>query len=557
MSRLLQNVIVAHRCRSTHHFIAMEALNLIDGPDADAWRDLLLSEHMWMLEGAKAPDSDFKDFKNHVLHVSDGGWGGAQDAATEWYGRAVEAFRNRKWGQGAYALGVLSHYYSDPCQPFHTGQTEEEGSIHRAVEWSIAKSRDEIVRRIEAQGYPDVPAGNGPGFVADMVMEGAKRSHPHYQTFIDHYDIHVGVKNPPAGLDETMLEAIADLCAYATKGISVLFSRAVAEAGVKPKKVNLTLQGYLSTLDVPLRWVTKKMADAADKATVAAMYKELQETGKVIKKLPDDDKAIRKVHARDVLRKPIAELDAQPLQPTGTKHVPRTAAPEPVAAETKAAAPAPAIAEPAAPAPAEEQVIDETIFETSEEPAITDEAPEDKATGGEDESSYAEIDAALAELETTDNTETEDDDEVEVIISEDSDLTLDSDVVDAPSIGPKTAERLATIGITTIADLLDANPMDSADALDSGYITPEAFADWQDQARLKMAMPSLRVHDVQILVGAGYRSLDAVANASASELLEASMSFVETPEARRIISGKSAPDAEEIEEWIGLAQDAG
>ena len=90
---LLQNVIVAHRCRSTHHFMAMEALNLIDGPDAQDWRNLLLSEHMWLLEGAKAPDTDFKDFKNHVLHVSEGNWGGAQDAATEWYGRSVEALR--------------------------------------------------------------------------------------------------------------------------------------------------------------------------------------------------------------------------------------------------------------------------------------------------------------------------------------------------------------------------------------------------------------------------------------------------------------------------------
>ena len=99
--------------------------------------------------------------------------------------------------------------------------------------------------------------------------------------------------------------------------------------------------------------------------------------------------------------------------------------------------------------------------------------------------------------------------------------------------------------------------MDSADALDTGYITPESFADWQDQARLKMALPSLRVHDVQILVGAGYRSLEAVANASASELLKASMAFVETPEARRIISGSSAPDAEEIDSWIGMAKEVG
>ncbi|MEM5515815.1 DUF4332 domain-containing protein [Henriciella sp. AS95] len=560
---LLQNVIVAHRCRSTHHFIAMEALNLIDGPDAEDWRNLLVSEHMWLLEGAKAPDTDFKDFKNHVLHVSEGNWGGAQDAATEWYGRAVEALRARKWNDAAYALGVMSHYFSDPCQPFHTGQTEEEGSIHRAVEWSIAKSRDEIVRRIEAKGYPDIEAGDGPGFVADMVLAGAQRSHPHYETFIDHYDIHVGAKNPPAGLDDTMLDAIADLCAYATKGIATLYVRAIKEAKVKPKKVSLKLQGYLATLDIPIRWVTKKMDNAADKAIVARMYKELQETGKVIKTLPDDDKAIRKVHARDVLRKPIAELDAELPKPTGTKHTPRIEeTEEPVAkavVDTPAEAPEATETEPvetAAPAPVAEP---EPEITPEPEPVLEREPTPEPVLRETSEPEPEPI------IETTAEEEDEpapaaassDSDDDEIIISEDSDLTLDSDVVDAPSIGPKTAERLATIDITTVADLLDADPMVSADALDSGYITPESFADWQDQTRLKMAMPSLRVHDVQILVGAGYRSVESVANASASDLLAASMSFVETPEARRMISGSSAPNPEEIDGWIGLAKEAG
>ncbi len=527
MSSLLQNVIVAHRCRSTHHFMAMEALNLMNGPDADAWRDLLLVEHMSLLTGAKAPDAEFKDFRNHVLHVSEGEWGGARDAAAEWYGKSVEALRDRQWSMAAYALGVLSHYFSDPCQPFHTGQTEEEGSIHRAVEWSIAKSRAEICRRIEAKGYPDVPAGDGPGFVSDMVLEGAKRSHPHYQTFIDHYDIHAGVKDPPAGLDDTMLDAIADLCAYATKGMAVLYERAFAEAGVKPKKVNLTLHGYLSTLDIPVHWVAKKMDDAGDRKTVTAMYKELQETGKVIRKLPDDDKAIRRLHARQVLRVPIKQLDAQPAKPTGARHTPRTG-----------------IAEPLSPAPAEvieaepEAKAAETIPVTPAPKPVT--APEKSAPDTTPET------APIAA-----GTGAED-----VFIASDSGLTLDSDVVDAPSIGPKTADRLATIGITTVADLLDANPMDSADALDTGYITAESFADWQDQTRLKMAMPSLRVHDVQILVGANIRTVEDLASTSVKELLAASMAFVETPEARRIIAGSSAPDEAEVEGWIGLAKAA-
>ncbi|HRK68599.1 MAG TPA: zinc dependent phospholipase C family protein, partial [Hyphomonas sp.] len=186
---LLERVIRNHRCRSTHHYIAFDALSLIGGEEGEAWKSLFLVHHEHLLEGAKAPDAKFKDFKNHVLHVGEGEWGGARAAATEWYARAVDLLRRKRWSEAAYALGVLSHYYADPIQPFHTGQTEAEGIIHRAVEWSIAKSRPEIDARIEANGYPEIEIPDGLGFVSEMVREGALLSHAHYFTFIDHYDL--------------------------------------------------------------------------------------------------------------------------------------------------------------------------------------------------------------------------------------------------------------------------------------------------------------------------------------------------------------------------------
>ena len=179
-----------------------------------------------------------------------------------WYSEAVCHLKDKKWDKAIYALGVMSHYYADPIQPFHTGQTEEEGAIHRAVEWSIAKSRDTIKAKIDETGYPTVEAGEGPGFVSDMVRAGAEKSHPHYFTLIDHYDIDAGAKNPPAGLDQTLIDVIADLVAYATAGLAVIFERAFAEAGVAAPKVHITVPGYLATLDIPVRWVTKKLDDA-------------------------------------------------------------------------------------------------------------------------------------------------------------------------------------------------------------------------------------------------------------------------------------------------------
>ncbi len=51
------------------------------------------------LEGSKAPDNEFKDFKNHVLHVRDSYWGGAPEKVQNWYGHLVEALRAQDWPQ--------------------------------------------------------------------------------------------------------------------------------------------------------------------------------------------------------------------------------------------------------------------------------------------------------------------------------------------------------------------------------------------------------------------------------------------------------------------------
>ena len=118
---------------------------------------------------------------------------------------------------------------------------------------------------------------------------------------------------------QTLLDIIADLVAYATSGVAVLFERAFAEAGVKPQKFDLDLPGYFAALDIPIRKITKRMSDAKDRKTVEAMYEEFVETGKVIKTLPDDDKKIRALHCKQILRKPIEWLDAMPLRRNDAK----------------------------------------------------------------------------------------------------------------------------------------------------------------------------------------------------------------------------------------------
>ncbi|MEM9226282.1 MAG: DUF4332 domain-containing protein, partial [Pseudomonadota bacterium] len=74
---------------------------------------------------------------------------------------------------------------------------------------------------------------------------------------------------------------------------------------------------------------------------------------------------------------------------------------------------------------------------------------------------------------------------------------------------------------------------------------------------LMLAMPGLRVLDSQILVGAGIRTADALANASTSKVLKAATGFLDTPSGSRILWGaQSNVDEGEVASWIDLAKKA-
>ena len=180
-----------------------------------------------------------------------------------------------------------------------------------------------------------------------------------------------------------------------------------------------------------------------------------------------------------------------------------------------------------------------------------------------------EFDAELAELAAIDLEEADAVSEVEAAMVAEQDfaaeqqasnhlrrdrLTLESAVVDAPSIGRKTAKRLAKASIRTVVDLLDADPEAVAEQLNTGYITAETIIDWQDQAMLMMEVPGLRTHDVQVLVGAGIRSGEDLAKANAFDVFEAAMDFLSTDEGTRIARDDDNLEESEVEEWIDLAK---
>ncbi len=222
---------------------------------------MLKQQSTLLLEGSKDPDNRFKDFKNHVLHVKDGYWGGAPEKVQNWYQHLVAALKESNWSEAAYAAGVLSHYYTDPIQPFHTGQTAAENNIHRAVEWSINRSYDALKRIADrAMRSIDVPVREGEGWLKEMTCDGAEFSHRYYEKLIAHYDITRGVTDPPSGLDDIARKFVAELIAYASTGFARILDRAFTESGVTPPDVELALDTLIATLQIPIKMVQKRLS---------------------------------------------------------------------------------------------------------------------------------------------------------------------------------------------------------------------------------------------------------------------------------------------------------
>ncbi len=133
-------------------------------------------------------------------------------------------------------------------------------------------------------------------------------------------------------------------------------------------------------------------------------------------------------------------------------------------------------------------------------------------------------------------------------------LSRTSPVVDAPSVGPKTAKRLGKLGIRTVVDLLEADPEATAEALDTRHITAEKIVAWQHQSQLMCRVPELLARDAQVLVGCGFTTPEGIASAEAADLYEFAKSYTATAEGTRVLRGSDPPDLERATKWVYWAE---
>ncbi|WP_168566102.1 DUF4332 domain-containing protein [Crateriforma spongiae] len=133
-------------------------------------------------------------------------------------------------------------------------------------------------------------------------------------------------------------------------------------------------------------------------------------------------------------------------------------------------------------------------------------------------------------------------------------LQRSDDVVDAPSIGPRMAERLNAIGIYTVDDLLISDPAKVAEQLDHRRVEAETVLAWQQQATFVCRVPMLRGHDAQLLVLAEITSPEDLVAWDPSELLAIVDPIARGGEGQRILRGGALPDLEEVTGWVEYAR---
>lgn len=134
-------------------------------------------------------------------------------------------------------------------------------------------------------------------------------------------------------------------------------------------------------------------------------------------------------------------------------------------------------------------------------------------------------------------------------------LHRESPIVDAPSIGPKTATKLQAMGIRTVDQFLNMDASQIAARLGNRRITTERIVAWQRQATLVCRIPMLRGHDAQLLVEAGIYEPERLSECEPAWLLSKIDPIAKSSEGKRILRGAKRPDLQEVTDWINWSKE--
>ncbi|MCM2371990.1 DUF4332 domain-containing protein [Aporhodopirellula aestuarii] len=501
-TNLLLSILRAAHCRSTHHHFAIDAIPLVGTPAGERFVGHLLRHHHRYLAGAKDPDVRFRDFQNHVIHVDDGYWGGAPRVAHQWYDRLQRYMRTNRWSDAAHAAGVLSHYFTDPIQPLHTAQTPVEKVLHRPIEWSVTKSYPALFAQWQNDPSRIVfQLSDSPGWLGEAILSSARVAHQHYETLLNHYDLKAGRSNPPAGLDSVSRGCLAQLIGLCVTGWARVIERAALEAESSRNQPipqqGTTLAIVLAGIRTPHQHWIRRIEHKIEQKKITALIDEFEATGTLSKNLPSELRVMEKVRHIYTKEREYNRLRAE--RQTGSTI----------------------------------QILQEGDADVKKINKPTIQAT---ATPQRDETDSAPITIPFVSPQ-----------------SENVRLRVEDPLVDAPSIGSKTAARFAKLGIHSVGDFLAADPVDLAAKLATRWITHDTLRAWRCQAILMCQLPDMLARETQLLVGSGFTTADSIAKSNVEALSQAIQEYASTYSGRRYLRGAEPPDRDRIDTWIGEA----
>ncbi len=505
----LISMLRALHCRSTHHYFAIDALPLVQTDGGKRLAHAILRHHDRYLRGTRDPDLRFRDFQNHVVHVTDGYWGGAPRVAHLWYDRLQKHLRLRRYGDAAHAAGVLSHYFTDPMMPLHTQQCDREKVLHRPIEWSINQSYDEILQLWRDDQTRTVFNLSGKtGWLGEAILHGARFANRSYDPLLDTYDLDRARLHPPDGLGVVARRALSELFGLAITGWARVLERAARDAesstGRPIKKCVLSKSTASAAMRIPTQLRRKRIEHRAEQEAVSRLVSEFQRSGKLIHNLPIEV---------DIVHRVIKVYDDE--RESKKNRLSRRRKIESVEADSVTSQP--------------------TADTRNDYPATIPFAPRRRV---------APLPMQAPARPSS--------------IAKPYRLSLDQSLINAPSMGKKTAERFTSIGVHSVGDFLNQSAPQMANALLTYWITADTITQWQWQAKLMCEVPGLLARECQLIAGSGYHSAAMIATCDPEILHREVSTFSQTSTGRRYLRGADLPKLSDVQRWIADAQfDAG
>jgi len=166
----------------THDWLLVEANRLAAKKNAD-WLRLGTA-----LAASDDPDTVFHDTYHHVYDIwGSSTYGDAPDLVARYYRKALAARRQHEYRRASRMVGLMSHYYTDICNPLHTDGSKREDAVHTPYENAVLRrtdARGEHRAWIVFDGYRRVDN------ITLKARNAARRAHRSYATLVDHYYRH-------------------------------------------------------------------------------------------------------------------------------------------------------------------------------------------------------------------------------------------------------------------------------------------------------------------------------------------------------------------------------